>query len=161
VATHGPELKSPRESQARHGVHTQVAPGWLQDQECRARHEQCQTKIALAIELGEEAIRSNAPVGVVVFAAWSLAEAVGQVLARRRQDGISLRQQNRLVATARLPLRDANGGVRKRPGPPIAVAALVPLLPVNASRAVTVGEHPDGGFTRRGRLPTLGRSGSW
>ena len=58
----------------------------LQDPELRARHEQFRTKIALAIELVEAAIRHKVPFGVVVFDAWYLAEGLVQVLARRRKD---------------------------------------------------------------------------
>jgi SRSO17 transposase len=57
----------------------------LQDPELRARHEQFRTKIALAIELVEAAIRHKVPFGVVVFDAWYLAEGLVQVLARRRR----------------------------------------------------------------------------
>ena len=73
MATHVPELKIPTDKQARNRLHTPVAPVWLQDPDFRARHEQVRTKIALAIDLGEEAIGRKVPFGVVVFDAWSLA----------------------------------------------------------------------------------------
>ena len=97
VAKHFPELKIPRDRKVRHRVHKQVDPVLLQDHEFRARHEQFQTKIALAIELVEEAIRSKVPFGVVVFDAWYLAEDLVQVLARRRKDWISVLKKNRLL----------------------------------------------------------------
>jgi hypothetical protein len=104
----------------------------LQEPEFRARHEQFRTKIALAIELVEEAIRHKVPFGVVVFDAWYLAEDLIQVLARRRKDWISLLKKNRLLATASFHLRDANGWAIKLPGPHIAIEELVPLIPANA-----------------------------
>jgi hypothetical protein len=113
----------------------------LQDPECRARHEQFQTTIALATELIEGAIRPKVPCGVVVFDAWYWAEDVIQVLARRRQDWISLLNTNRLLETASFLLRDANGWTLKLPGPHIAVEELVPLIPATAYRPVKVGEH--------------------
>jgi hypothetical protein len=81
----------------------------LQDPEFRARHEQFRTKIALALELVEEAIRRKVPFGVVVFDAWYLAEDLGWVLARRRKDWISLLKEDRLLETASFHLRDAHG----------------------------------------------------
>jgi len=94
-----------------------VAPG----PEFQARHEQCRTKIALVVELVEEAIRCKVPFGVVVFDAWYLAEDLVQVLARRRKDWISVLKKNRLLETASFHLRDANGWPLKLPGPQIAV----------------------------------------
>ena len=67
VAKHVPELKIPTDNKARNRLPKQVDPVWLQDPEFRARHEPFRTKIALAIELVEEAIRHKVPFGVVVF----------------------------------------------------------------------------------------------
>jgi len=88
VVRHVPDLKIPPEKQARNRLHQPVDPVWLQDPEFRARHEPFRTKIALAMELVEAAIRHKVPFGVVVFDAWSLAEDLVQVLARRRKDWI-------------------------------------------------------------------------
>jgi hypothetical protein len=157
VAKHFPELKIPTERKARNRLHTQVDPVLLQDPEFRARHEQFRTKIALAIELVEEAIRHKVPLGVVVFDAWYLAEDVVRVLARRRKDWISLLKTNRLLETASFHLRDAHGWTLKLPGPHIGVAKLVPLIPATAYRPVTVGEHTYWCFTLGVRIPGLGK----
>jgi hypothetical protein len=157
VATHCPDLPIPRENKARNRLHQQVDPVLLQDPECRARHEQVRTNIALAVELLEEAIRHKVPFGVVVFDAWYLAEDVVRVLARRRKDWISLLTTNRLLETASFQLRDVNGWTMKLPGPHIAVEDLVPLIPANAYRAVTVQEHTYWCFTLAVRIPGLGK----
>jgi hypothetical protein len=157
VAKHFPDLQIPRDKKARNRLHKQGDPVLLQDPEFRARHEQFRTKIALAIELVEEAIRHKVPFGVVVFDAWYLAEDVVQVLARRRKDWISLLKTNRLLETASFHLRDANGWTLKLPGPHIAVAELVPLIPATAYRAVQVGAHTYWCFTLTVRLPGLGK----
>ena len=128
-------------------------PVLLQEPEFRERHEQFRTKIALAIELIEEAIRHKAPCGVVVFDAWYLAEDVVRGLAWRRKDWISLLKTNRLLETASCLLRDANGWALKLPGPRIAVAELMPLIPATAYRPVTVGEHTYWCFTPAVRIP--------
>jgi len=157
VAKHFPDVQLPTEKKARNRLHQQVDPVLLQDPEFQARHEQFRTKIALAIELVEEAIRHKVPFGVVVFDAWYLAEDLVQVLARRRKDWISLLKTNRGLQTASFQLRDANGWTLKLSGPHIAVKDLVPLIPTTAYRPVTVGEHTYWCFTLRVRIPTLGK----
>jgi hypothetical protein len=159
VAKHFPDLQLPTDAKGRNRLYTQVDPVLLQDPDFRARHEQFRTKIALAMELIEEAIRHKVPFGVVCDA-WYLAEEVVRVLARRRKDWISLRKKNRLLETASVRLRDANGWAIKLPGPHIAVEELVPLIPANASRPVTVRAHTYWYFTLAVRLPGLGKGWS-
>jgi hypothetical protein len=130
-----------------------VAPG----PELRARHEPGRTKIALAPALVDEAMRRQGPCGVVVFDAWSLAEDVVRVLARRRSDWISRLKPTRRLETASVHRRDANGWTRKRPGPHLAVEQLVPLIPATAYPPVTVGEHPSWCCTLGVRIPGLGK----
>ena len=157
VAKHFPELKIPAERKARNRLHQQVDPVLLQAPEFRARHEQFRTKIALAIEMIEEAIRSKVPFGVVVFDAWNLAEDVVQVLARRRKDWISVLKTNRLLETASFHLRDANGWTLKLPSPHIAAEELVPLIPATAYRPVKVSDDTYWCFTLTVRIPGLGK----
>jgi hypothetical protein len=157
VAKHFPELKIPTDKKARNRLHKQVDPVLLQDPEFQARHEQFRTKIALAMDLIEEAIGHKVPFGVVVFDAWYLAEDLIQVLARRRKDWISLLKKNRLLETASFHLRDANGWALKLPAPHITVEELVPLIPANAYRPVTVSEQTYWCFTLAVRIPGLGK----
>jgi hypothetical protein len=157
VAKQFPELKIPTDKKARNRLHQQVDPVLLQDPEFRARHEQFRTKIMLAIELVEAAIRCKVPFGVVVFDAWYLAEDLVQVLARRRKDWISLLKKNRLLETASFHLRDANGWTLTLPGPHMALEHLVPLIPANAYRPVKVREHTYWCFTLAVRIPGLGK----
>jgi DDE superfamily endonuclease len=157
VAKHFPDLPIPPERKARNRLHTQVDPVLLQDSECRARHEQFRTKIALAIDLVEEAIRRKVPLGVVVFDAWYLAEDLVRVLARRRKDWVSWLKKNRGLETASFQLRDVNGWALKLPGPHIAVEDLVPRIPAHAYSPVSVGGHTSWCFTLRVRIPGLGK----
>jgi DDE superfamily endonuclease len=157
VAKHFPNLKIPTDTKGRNRLHKQVDPVLLQDPEFQARHAQFRTKIALAIELVEEAIRHKVPFGVVVFDAWYLAEDLIQVLARRRKDWISLLKKNRLLETASFHLRDADGWAIKLPGPHLALEELVPLIPANAYRPVQVREHTYWCFTLAVRIPGLGK----
>jgi SRSO17 transposase len=157
VAKHFPALEIPTNTKARNRLHKQVDPVLLQDPDFQARHEQFRTKIALAIELVETAIRQKVPFGVVVFDAWYLAEDLVRVLARRRKDWLSLLKKNRLLETASFHLRDANGWPLKLPGPHIAVEDLVPLIPTNAYRPVTVRARTYWCFTLAVRIPGLGK----
>jgi DDE superfamily endonuclease len=157
VARHVPDLKIPPEKKARHRLHQQVDPVLLQDADFQARQAQFRTKIALAIALVEAAIRHKVPCGVVVFDAWYLAEDLVRGLSRRRQAWISLLKTNRLLETASVHLRDAHGWPLKLPAPHLAVAALVPLIPANAYRPLTVGEHTYWCFTLAVRIPGLGK----
>jgi hypothetical protein len=157
VTKYFPDCKIPTATKARNRLHTEVDPVLLQDPEFRARHAEFRTKIALAIELVEEAIRCKVPFGVVVFDAWYLAEELVQVLARRRKDWISVLKTNRLLETASFHLRDANGWPLKLPSPHIAVEKLVPLIPAQAYRSLTVAEHTYWCFTLVVRIPTLGK----
>ena len=127
-----PARKLPTDHKARHRLQTPVDPVRLQEPACRARQAPVHTQIALAIALVEAAIRPNVPVGVVVFDAWSLAEDVVRVLARRRQDWISLLTKHRLRETASVHVRDAHGWPWQLPSPHSAVEALGPLLPAHA-----------------------------
>jgi DDE superfamily endonuclease len=157
VAKHFPDLTIPTDKKARNRLHTQVDSILLQDPEFRDRHEQFRTKIALAIDLVEEAIGRKVPFGVVVFDTWYLAEDLVRVLARRRKDWISLLKKNRRLETASFHLRDANGWTLKLPGPHIAVEELVPLIPANAYSPVKISEDIYWCFTLTVRVPGLGK----
>jgi hypothetical protein len=127
----------------------------LQAPEFRARQARCRTKIALAADLVEAAIRQNGPCGVGVFDAWSLAEEVVRGLARRRKDGSSRRNKNRRLDTASLHRRNANGWAIKLPSSHSAVEALGPLIPAKAYRPVTVSAPTDWCVTLGVHLPGL------
>jgi hypothetical protein len=139
VAKPVPARPIPTHTPARHHLPQQGAPPGLQDPACQARPEPCRTQRARAVDRVEEAIRCQGPVGVVVVAAWELAEDVVRLWARRRQDGIRVLHKHRLLDTVRVHRRDTKGWPLKRPGPQIAVAELGPLIPANADRPRHVG----------------------
>lgn len=80
-----------------------------------------------------------------------------RVLARRRKDWINVLKKNRGLETASFHVRDANGWSMPLPGPHIAVEALVPLIPAQAYRPVTIGEHTYWCCTLGVRIPGLGK----
>jgi hypothetical protein len=152
-----PDRQIPLAPNARHRLHTEVDPVWLQEPEFRARHAAFRTPMALAMALVEEALRGQVPCGVVVFDAWYLAEELVPVLARRRNDWSSVLKTNRLLETASVHLREAHGWPLQRPSPHRAVENLVPLMPAQAYRSLTVAEPTSGGFPRVVRIPPLGQ----
>ena len=78
-------------------------------------------------------------------------------LRRRRKDWISLLKKNRKLETNSFVLKDAAGKRISFAGPHIKVEDLVPLIPTNAYRAVTVGDKTYWTFTLTVRIPGLGK----
>jgi hypothetical protein len=78
-------------------------------------------------------------------------------LARGRTVGISRFKTTRLLETASVLRRDANGWTLPLPGPHITAAELVPLSPANADRPGPVGEPTSGCCTLPVRSPGLGK----
>jgi SRSO17 transposase len=157
VIKHFPEQDIPKQKKARTALHKHVDPVLLTDPEFAALHGQFQTKIALAIELVEAAIRHKVPFGVVVFDSWYLAEDLVKVLERRRKAWVSIVKKNRNIETASFALRDAAGQPIRFAGPHIAVEDLLGHIPADAYRAVTVGKATYWCFTLVVRLATLGK----
>jgi DDE superfamily endonuclease len=157
VATHFPGRLIPTKKQERARLHKEVDPVLLQDPAFVALHAQFRTKISLAIELIEAAIRHKVPFGVLLFDGWYLAEELVQVAARRHKAWISMLKKNRNLETASFVLKDAVGESVLLPGPHSTVDALVPLIPPSAYRAVTVGAQTYWCFTLVVRVPSLGK----
>jgi len=157
VARHWPGRAIPRTKKERARLHKEADPVLLQDPEFLALHTQFATKIDLGIELIEAAIRHKTPFGVLLFDGWYLSEEVVRVAERRHKAWISILKRNRNLETASFTLKDASGTAIALPGPHIAVADLVPLIPATAYRAVTVGAHIYWCFTLVVRIPGLGK----
>ena len=80
-------------------MHKEVDPILLQDSDFAALHAQFCTKIDLAIELLEAAIRHRVPFGVPLFDGWYLSEELVKVAARRKKDWVSILKRNRKLET--------------------------------------------------------------
>lgn len=116
----------------------------MQDPDFRARHEQFQTKIALAIELIEKAVERGLPFQVVLMDSWYLSPEVVGVLKKHHQDWVSLLKKNRNLEVASFTLRDEHGQV-------------VPLIPNSAYRKVIVAGNEYWCFSLNLRVPGLGK----
>ena len=157
VHQHFPDRAIPKRKKERAQFHKAVDPVLLQDPEFQTRHQQFQTKIALATELVEAAIRCKLPFSVVLFDSWYLAEGFITTLRRRRKDWISILKKNRNLETNSFVLKDAAGKRIPLAGPHIGVEDLVPLILASAYRAVKVGDQTYWTFTLAVRIPGLGK----
>jgi len=157
VAKHFPGRPIPSAAKERARLHREVDPVLLADPAFAALHQQFRTKISLAIELVEGAIRHKVPFGVLLFDSWYLAEDLVRVAERRHKAWISILKKNRNLETANFVLKDAADNPVPLAGPHIRVEALVPLIPPGAYRAVTVGEQTYWCFTLVVRVPSLGK----
>jgi len=157
VATHFPERTIPTAKKTRTRLHKEVDPVLLQDPAFLALHQQFRTKISLASELIEAAIRHRVPFGVLLFDGWYLSEEVVQVAERRHKAWISILKKNRNLETNSFVLKDAVGVPVPLGGPHIAVEDLVPLIPSSSYRPVTVEGQTYTCFTLVVRVPGLGK----
>jgi len=157
VHKHFPERKIPTKRKERNRLHKEVDPVLLQDPEFEALHQQFQTKIELAVELLEAAIEHELPFDTLLFDSWFLSPTLVKAAKRHDKDWISLLKKNRNLETNSFVLKDAEGKPIPLEGPHIAVNKLVPLIPANAYRKVTVEDKNYWTFTRTVRIPTLGK----
>src|SRR6266508_5747067 len=109
VTMHFPEQVIPTQTKERARLHKVVDPVLLQDPNFADLHGQFRTKIALATELIEAAIRHRVPFGVLLFDSWYLSEELVTIAARRKKDWVSLLKKNRNIETASFVLKDAAG----------------------------------------------------
>ena len=157
VHTHFPDQVIPTTKKERTKLHKVVDPVLLEDPAFQALHTQFHTKIELAIDLVRQAVERQLPFSVALFDSWYLAEELVSVLAELGKDWVSMLKRNRNLETNSFVLRDAAGVPIPFAGPHINVEALVPHIPVNAYRAVTVGDQSYWCFTLTVRLPSLGK----
>jgi hypothetical protein len=157
VHKHFPDRAIPKRKKERAAFHKAVDAVLLADPEFQALHAQFRTKIALATELVEAAMRRRLPFSVVLFDSWYLAEDFIAILRRRKKDWISILKKNRNLETNSFVLKDAEGKRISFDGPHISVEDLVPLIPANAYRTVKVGDQTYWTFTLTVRIPGLGK----
>ena len=153
VRKHFPDREIPKRKKERAAFHKTVDAVLLADPEFQQLHQQFQTKIALATELVETAIRRKLPFTVVLFDSWCLAEEFIAILRRRKKDWISILKKNRNLETHSFVLKDAEGKRIPLDGPHINVEDLVPLIPASAYRTVKVGDQHYWVFTLTVRIP--------
>jgi DDE superfamily endonuclease len=163
VHKHFPHQPIPKHKEGRKQLRKQVEATLLADAEFHRLHEQFRTKIELAIELVECAIKRELPFGVVLFDGWYLAHELIAVIEKHHKDWISVLKSNRNLETNSFVLFDAEGKRIELEGPHIQVQKIIPLIPASAYREVKVGsgsgsgEHTYWCFTLNVRLSELGK----
>ena len=157
VNKHFPDQKIPQQKKERQKLHKLLDKKLLQDPEFQELHSQFQTKIALAVELIEQARSRKLPFTTVLMDSWYLAPDIVAAMKEHQLDWVSLLKKNRKLEVNSFVLRDAAGQPITLPAPHIKVEELVPLIPCNAYRKVKVGEKSYWCFTRSLRVPGLGK----
>ncbi len=140
VKKYFPELEIPKQKKERQKLHKLVDQTLLKDPEFQELHNQFQTKIALAVELIEQARNRNLPFTTVLMDSWYLAPDIVAALLEHQLDWVSLLKKNRKLEVNSFVLRDEVGQPMTLPTPHIKVEELVPLIPPNAYRKVKVAE---------------------
>ena len=157
VKKHFPDQKIPIKRKERQKLHKLVDETLLKDPEFQELHSQFQTKIALAVELIEEAKGRKLPFTTVLMDSWYLAPDIVAALEENELDWVSLLKKNRKLEVNSFVLRDEQGQPMTLKAPHIKVEELVPLIPKNAYRKVKVGDKCYWCFTRSLRIPGLGK----
>lgn len=157
VKKHFPEREIPTARKERTLLHKQVDKTLLEDAEFAALHAQFRTKIALAIELIEGAIKRELPFTTVLMDSWFLCAEVAEALAKVKKDWVSLLKKNRNLEVHSFTLRDAEGTKVAFEGPHVKVEELVALIPSTAYTKVTIGETAYWYFALNLRVPGLGK----
>jgi SRSO17 transposase len=157
VRKHFPEREIPTAKKPRTRLHKEVDERLRQDAEFAALHEEFRTKIALALELIEQAHKRQVPFQVVLMDSWVLCAELVEELAKLEKDWGSLLKKNRNLEVNSFTWRDAQGQKVVLAGPQIKVEELVPLIPRSASTPVRIGEREYWYFALNLRVPGLGK----
>jgi SRSO17 transposase len=105
VKKHFPQQSIPKESKARKKFHKQIDPFLLKEPEFAALDAQFQTKIALAIELIQDAITRKIPFETLLIDSWFLAPDILEMLERHHLHWVSLLKKNRNLETHSFTLK--------------------------------------------------------
>jgi SRSO17 transposase len=157
VKKHFPDRQIPRTKKERQRFHKQVDAVLLQDPAFAARHQEFQTKLVLAQDLIQSAVKREVPFQIVLMDSWYLSQEMVAVLREQKKDWVSLLKKNRQLETASFSLRDEQGQNVALDGPHIKVEDLVPLIPRQAYRRVKIQEKDYWYFALNVRIPGLGK----
>ena len=157
VTKHFPEAAIPKQKKARNKFRQEVEPTLLADPEFGILHDTFMTKIALAVELVEEAIAQGVPFETVLFDAWYLAPELIAILEANDRKWISLLKLNRNIETNNLVIKDQDGQSIKFDKPQIQVQNLIPLIPSSAFKPIQVGQQTYYCFSKNVRISSLGK----
>ncbi len=158
VENHFPVTEIPKQTKERAAFHKQVDAHLLTDPAFRALDEAFKTKITIASELVEQAAAERKLLFEwVLFDGWYLAPDFLAVLKRLNKNWVSILKQNRNLETNSIQLRDADGKLLAFDRTQIKVSELVPLIPPNAYKPITLDDRIYYTFTMSVRIPSIGK----
>lgn len=157
VEKHYPVTEIPKGKKERTAFHKQVDAHLLTDPAFRELHQAFKTKITLASELVAKAVERELLFDWVLFDGWYLAPDFLAVLQRLNKDWVSILKHNRNLETNSFRLRDEQGTPIVLAGPHIKVSELVPLIPHNAYKPITIDGRTYYTFTMTVRIPSIGK----
>lgn len=157
VKRYFPVTAIPKPAKERAAFHKQVDEHLRTDPDFRTLDEAFKTKITLASELVEKAVERKLLFDWVLFDGWYLAPEFLAVLKRLNKGWISILKQNRNLETNSIHLRDAAGKPVSFERTQIKVSELVPLIPPNAYKPITLDERLYYAFTLTVRIPAIGK----
>lgn len=157
VENHFPVTEIPKKKKERAAFHKRVDGYLLTDPAFQELDEAFKTKISIASELAEKAVERGVSFGWVLFDSWYLAPDFLAVLDRLNKDWASILKRNRNIETNSFRLRDEDGNPISFDGPHVKVKELVPLIPLNAYKPVTVNDRIFYTFTMTVRIPSIGK----
>ena len=157
VENHFPVTEIPKQKKERAAFHKQVDEHLLTDPAFRELDEAFKTKITIASELIEKAVDRKLLFEWTLFDGWYLAPEFLAVLKRLNKDWLSILKQNRNLETNSIHLRDESGKPIAFDRSQIKVSELVPLIPQNAYKPITIDGRTYYTFTMTVRIPSLGK----
>lgn len=152
-----PDEEIPRKKKERAAFHKRVDPKLLEDPKFQELDKSFKTKITLASELVDKAVERGLSFGWVLFDGWYLAPDFLATLGKHTLDWISILKHNRNIETNSFRLRDEKGETVSFEGPHVQVKELVPKIPSNAYKPITIEGRTFYTFTITVRIPSIGK----
>ena len=154
-----PEVGIPKQSKARNKLKHKYEKRLLEmDADFAAKHAAFETKLKLAGQLVEDAVKRGLSFEMVLFDSWYLAPELIGVIEKHGKGWISILKKNRNLQTAGLRLKDGQGQPLQFSKSEVKVEDLVPLIPKSAYKAVKVNEETTYyATTFAARIETLGK----
>lgn len=157
VEKYFPVTEIPKKKKERAAFHKRVDEHLLTDPEFQELHEAFRTKITIASELVEKAATRGVLFDWVLFDGWYLAPDFLAILEQLNKSWVSILKQNRNLETNSIRLRDMDGNPISFDEPHIKVKDLVPLIPQNAYKPITIDGRTFYTFTMTVRIPSIGK----
>jgi SRSO17 transposase len=157
VRKHFPAETIPTQKKQRMAFHRRIDSQLLTDPAFCQLHNQFRTKIALAIELVEDAITRGIAFQWTLFDGWYLSPEFQAVLEKHGKDWISILKSNRNLETNSFFLYDAQKQKISFDGAHIKACDLVPLIPQNAYKPLSIGGRTYYVFTLCVHIPSIGK----